>query len=167
MADTKLVGHEDGVEWRPAVRNYDRYDKCQAVATGTLKNIAIKSDRAADVKVAIYSDNAGDIGNVLAQIGSTAIVSGWNYIPIANISIIAGTYYWLAHICNSDAIGEQDWVGAGIARRGISRTFSTFSFVSSPGYNYQYTGRDWAIAGWGELPSIGCPRQAMYFKMMG
>ena len=56
------------------------------------------------VRYAIYSDIAGEPGNLIAQtpIGSAPLSWGWVTLPLPPTPITAGTY-WLAYTCDNDA----------------------------------------------------------------
>ena len=103
MADIKLLGNGD-LSWNQTQSdNYFQLEKFQAVKSGTLKSIRLNfaGSGSGNAKVAIYSDSSGSPNALLAS-GSGACVVGWNTIPVSDVAIVGGTYYWLAHIVLAD-----------------------------------------------------------------
>jgi len=97
MATSKLVGHDDATGASSA-SGYFRWGKFTAIATGSMTEFRLKAGVNANVRVALYSDNAGQPGTLLNSVASTGVVIGWNTITFPSTDIVSGTTYWLAHI---------------------------------------------------------------------
>ena len=163
MADIKLLGNGD-LSWNDTqAADYFELERFQAVKSGTLKSILVYHYGVGGVgtKVAIYSDNAGSPNALLAS-GAGSCAAGWNTISVADVSIVSGTYYWLAHIFEPD---EYTWIRA-ITSGGTSlykaATYSTFSFPNPAGTGFTDDTWSYAHAGWGaEATAAKCRSQVI------
>jgi hypothetical protein len=64
--------------------------------TGIVRRIYIKAEDSCSVKLAIYSDSAGEPDILLNALNTeTALIAGWNTVEFPSTSIIKGTNYWL------------------------------------------------------------------------
>lgn len=156
MADIKLLGSGDRV-WND--RQYDNYfevEKCQAVASGTLKSIRISASGTIEAKVAIYADNSGSPGSLLAAVNTgTACAAGWNTINISDVSIVKDTYYWLSHIqTGGNTFGVNAYYATGQPVKYKSATYSTFTFPDPAGTGFSADNYFFAHAGWGAEGSV-------------
>jgi len=153
VANVKIVGAGTLVGTGEIV-GYDRYSPYVALYSGTLKTINVQGYpiNNGNIKVAIYSNNAGSPGTVLAQVGSTPIVkSQVTTISIADVELAKDTTYWLAHIVDTDdSVVEKDGSGPASKRGGI-KTYSTFTFQNNPSIAYTYPAREWGCSGWGTV----------------
>ena len=71
--------------------------KFTALLTGEITQIPIYSGGIINVKVAIYTDNAGEPGALLNAVNDAqAVIVGWNNIAFPATVIVQGTDYWLA-----------------------------------------------------------------------
>jgi len=114
------------------------------------------------MKLAIYSDNGGEPGNLLpgAFTDSTPVIAGWNIIPFPTTTITCGQKYWLAR--NSDG-NILYWQAAqpGALFRYKAAAFSGFSFPGSAGTGFTSDQVYHLVAGWHNItpattPLIGC-----------
>lgn len=148
MADIKLLGNGD-LSWNQSQSdNYFQVEKFQAVASGTLKSIRLYFSGAGsgNAKVAIYSDSSGSPNALLAS-ASGACAAGWNTINISDVTIVSGTYYWLAHVVLCDSYLQA--VGSGGVSKYKSVTYSTFTFPDPAGTGFTNDTWSYAHAGWG------------------
>jgi hypothetical protein len=105
---------------------------CQftAVATGTSVTFRVYSTSSGNIKVAIYSDNAGAPATRLWHNSTGAAVTGgqFNEISAAGVSITSGTAYWL--MTNGDASGCSSRASSsgGQPRVRLSKTYSTWTW---------------------------------------
>jgi YVTN family beta-propeller protein len=77
-----------------------------ATSSGKLQSIGVDFQSAGNgaFRVAIYSDDNGSTGTLLAQSASvTTPLSGWEDLPVNGVNITAGTSYFLAEQFNSSA----------------------------------------------------------------
>ena len=149
MADIKLVGNGD-LSWNSGQSDYYvELERFQAVASGVLKSIRVYSGNACAVKVAIYADSSGSPGALLAAVNTaTSCVNGWNTINISDVTILSGSYYWLAHTQQSGT-GRVQGKNSGGNCKYTTATFSTFTFPDPAGSGYASESYTWALAGWG------------------
>lgn len=146
MADIKLLGNGD-LSWNQYQSpSYFQVEKFKAVKSGTLKSIQVYFDGGSgNAKVAIYSDSSGSPNALLAS-ASGACVNGWNTINISDVTIVSGTYYWLAH--NVDCYWLRG-VGSGGTAKYKAATYSSFSFPNPAGTGFTDDSWSYAHAGWG------------------
>jgi hypothetical protein len=101
-------------------------------------------------KAAIYADNAGSPGSLLAGNNTSANVNPgiWNPISVSAVQVNQGTYYWLALITDVACVAYKGGTGGPIVWR-AGETYSSFTFPSTAGTmtGGPYTGYD-LIAGW-------------------
>jgi len=151
MTEVKLLGN-DVITYSSSL-NSNRFVpvKFTAIKTGTLKNIRVANDTTAGhIKVAIYTDNAGEPGSLLAYADAESFpASEWTTIAIADVNITKDTVYWLA-FC-SDVYVKSNSSGGVYRRKTV--TYSTFSFPDPAGTGFLSGTDSIAIAGWGEEPS--------------
>ncbi|MDD4986558.1 MAG: DUF2341 domain-containing protein [Dehalococcoidales bacterium] len=70
--------------------------KFTARYTGKMRYIYIRAAGTGSIKLAIYADNAGEPGDLIAALNdSQSLTEGWNKIAFPSIDITAGTVYWL------------------------------------------------------------------------
>jgi hypothetical protein len=103
--------------------------KIQANASGTLQTIGINifSNGGDNVIVGLYSDNVGMPDTLLSQSSSTALIDGWNDLPVSATLITAGNYYWLAG--QTDTGVGQVYLDSGLplgSAEYATRTYSPF-----------------------------------------
>jgi hypothetical protein len=67
------------------------------LTSGTLDSLGIAVASSVVSKVVLYSDNAGNPDQLLAQTASSTLVIGTNVLDVSNISITAGDY-WIGAI---------------------------------------------------------------------
>jgi hypothetical protein len=150
--------------------NYFILSRFTANSTANMTQFKINCSGAGNVKVAIYSDNAGQPGNLLNSINtSTPVVAGWNTITFPSTALTSGTNYWLAFNSDSTIVGAKSGVGN---RRYMAATFSTFNCPGSVGALAADTTYYDLEAGWGAVipssppaaPTLLSPGTAITFK---
>ena len=152
MATEKLIGADDVSFDDDIGANYISTIRFQATATGKVTEFRLKADGNANVKVAIYADNAGEPGDRLAKNDTgQAVVDGWNTLTLeANLDITSGTYYWLA--INSDAAHVGCHTTTGVLRYKAA-TYAGFTWPDPAGTGYGSATTLYGIlAGWGTPP---------------
>ena len=135
MATGKLIGSSVDPTLTTGFGQYFWLVKYTAEATGLLSEIKIKSPGSYNVKVAVYADNAGEPGALLAKKNtSTAVVAGWNTIALENSClVIQGTDYWEAVITENAILYYH---ASSTARRWKSATYSGFTFPDPAGTGF-------------------------------
>jgi len=97
----------------------------QANSTTNITKINLKSTGSANAKAAIYSDNSGSVGTLIAANQSVnAISAGINPITITSTPITQNEYYWLAFW--TDATSITYYMGSG--RYAFCATAAPFTF---------------------------------------
>jgi hypothetical protein len=147
LAEGKLLGNGD-LAWNDSQHNGSTIyaQKFTAVA-GTLADIHIKSLISTNIKVAIYADNAGEPGALLAYSNSAPVVAGWNTISLnAQVALVNGTSYWLA-VNAQDGYAIPRLSGTGATERWVSNSYS--NDFPNPMTGLAGETRTYAIAGFG------------------
>lgn len=124
----KVIG-SDGTHDQLAGRGYIRWNPFTCVTTSYCNIIAIPSAAAKDVRVAIYSDNAGVPNALLAESAAfTAGVRVVNYIPLdKRINLMQGVTYWLAAQEHGDSPDTLlQYVGGALTVYYLMRAFGAF-----------------------------------------
>lgn len=144
----KLLGQVAGVgekTWNldVCVSDVIFLQKFTAVA-GSVEDLRIKCALSANIRMAIYNDNAGAPDALVEHTGTKACVSGWNTIPLEAPATLTATDYWIALKTN---IGSSVW---GIASTNAARYIpdENSAFPESLGAVTNYS-IDLAVAGWG------------------
>jgi phage tail-like protein len=141
----KLIGNDDkSWELGGMIKDVLGFQKFIAVA-GTLAEIRIKCGGNGHAQVAIYSDNAGHPGAVLAYAMGATVAFGWNTIPLNTTVNLSATNYWLAYIYDTNALLYRLPTG-GVGKYKILAYGNPFP-DSPMGLSDSTTDR--AIAGWG------------------
>jgi hypothetical protein len=146
----KLVGADDAAITAGLSPDYISLTRSQAAASGSAVTFKVKSDRSANVKVAIYADSTGEPGALISAVNTgTPIVAGWNDITIPSTPIVSGNYYWLA--INSDNFISCAVSSPGGTIRYKSAPYVVFTFPDPAGTGYgSATGIIVLMAGWGQ-----------------
>ena len=147
---TEILGSTTGTPTINVMGNAIWLYRCQATGSNTITNINVKASWPGYVKVAIYADNGGDVGNLItANNTATAVtntssspnVAKVNPVPITGTAITSPTYYWLAFVSDKGTIGGTKDSGVGRYQT-ISTTFADFTFPTSiTGYVTTYNNR--------------------------
>jgi hypothetical protein len=147
----KLVGADDATASLSLGAGYMSLTRFQAVATGNVVTFKVKSDKSANVKVAIYDDSSGEPGALKNAVDTgTPIVTGWNNITIASTPVIAGTYYWLAIDSDTTIYSAMSSIGGNIRYK--SAPYSGFTFPNPAGTGFSSgSGVIVLLAGWGSV----------------
>jgi hypothetical protein len=168
----KLIGVDESTPSSAAYPgNYFFLYRFQAVDTGNVATFKIKTSGSGNVKVAIYTDNAGEPGDLLSAVNTiTPVVEGWNNITITSTPVVKDSYYWLSYASDA-AIGcYQSATGT---LRYKTTTYSSFTFPSSAGTGFSsLTTSIGLLAAWGfttpptppSAPIIVSPGTAITFK---
>jgi hypothetical protein len=109
--------------------------KYTAVDNGVGSIFRIYSTVSGNVKVAVYADNAGEPGALIAAMDTgQAVVSGWNNLSFANPNIVSGTEYWLAGIADTNAVLKYTSTLGTSRRKAIA--YSGFTFPDPAGSGF-------------------------------
>jgi hypothetical protein len=153
MVDEKLAGADDMTCTDCASIRYPYYFKEQAIKNGVAKSIRVKGHTVGgNAKLALYADNEGKPGTLLAQTASVAITRNvWNTVNIPDINIISGLYYWIASIAENSDVAPGRVASGGTERAyPVQQTYSTFAFASNP-IGLTALTRKYAVAVWGTV----------------
>ena len=121
----KLIGMDDATPYAYGGDLYQSVCRFQAEKTGTMTQFKVKCNASGYMSYAVYADSSGSPYTRLAQQATPqAVVSGWNTLSIAPVSLVAGNYYWLA--VYPDATGRIGYNLSGGTRKYKSGA-STFS----------------------------------------
>jgi hypothetical protein len=112
MAEELVVG-SNATPASSGVKNYLYGTLFQAIETANgVTKFYLYGAGSGNVKVAVYSDNAGAIGSRLGYNDTgQAIVSGWNELSISSVNISSGTSYFLIGVSDVDNIIGRDTSG--------------------------------------------------------
>lgn len=145
----KIIGTDDLACQGLMVAGYFALGRFQALATANVTQFNLKANTAGNVKVAMYSDNAGQPGALLNAINTdTAVAAGWNNIVFPSTPIVTGTFYWLAFnssaqlSCYNATPGSYMWKPA---------PYNTFTFPADAGAGWSGANTNFIplLAGWG------------------
>jgi hypothetical protein len=156
MATGKLIGNSTAGAYQSG--NYALYDYFVAIATGIVSEVRLYTGAVTGYgKVAIYSNNSGHPGTLLASgSGACSVANAWNVITLGTpISIVSGTSYWLGTCVSADDVVQQyyPWPTTVYDMHYIAATYSTFTFPAA----FDHTGhssvasRMTTTTGWGVL----------------
>lgn len=149
-ATSKLIGADDGTADATTITNgYLVCSNFTANASGTMTEFRIKMKGSGNVQVGIYTHDSGaNLPDVLLnEVGSTAVVAGWNTITFPSTSITSGTVYWLAY--NSDTFNTVGVIANGTGTdRYKALTFGT-AFPNPAGVGFSSATWLNLEAGWG------------------
>ena len=134
MTNVLLVGTED-TEWDSgSAADRFRMSRFQAVKSGTAKTLKHYTGLGQGrCKLAIYADSSGSPGALLASTGEIRAdaFKTWFEASISDVSIVSGTYYWLAWITDYGSIVALH-LSTG-TNKSRSETYSTFSYPNPAG----------------------------------
>ncbi len=122
------VGAED-------IGNWDGKCYCRFIAleSGTLDTIKwyLVDDPGTYIRLAIYSDNAGAVDDVLAQ-GTVSSPTAYTWMALTGLSValVKDSYYWIA--CNWDGISRRETSG-GALKYIVSTGSEVFANDPAPG----------------------------------
>jgi len=114
------------------------WDKWTADSTGVASQIRVYGYyQNGNVKVALYSDNGGSPGTVLAkQDTSTAITTNqWNTIILSSTAqVIQGTTYWIAFLSDVRCVAYRDCTNCttGVVDKHKAVTYSSWTWTDNP-----------------------------------
>ena len=134
MTDVNLVGSDQTTYDFGEGQNYFILNRWQASKTGTLSSIRLYSAGSGNVKVAIYSDNAGS-PNALIGSATSSVSSGVNTIAISGSpTITSGAYYWLGFASDANTVGGFTLSGASMKYK--SAYYPTFTIPDPAGTGF-------------------------------
>jgi hypothetical protein len=108
------------------------FARYQAGTCSSINTIYLQAKGTGNARVAIYSDNGGNIGTLLKASSLTPISTGMcNPITIDTTSVPAG-YYWLAYWMDTDYIAGT-YVGTGTTKYIYTSSSFTFTTDSATG----------------------------------
>jgi hypothetical protein len=149
-ATEKLIGAaSDSTFTGVASGGYFALAQFTAEASGGLTEIKVRCASSGSIKLAIYSDNSGEPGELLSNAftDSTPVIAGWNTIPFPTTPITAGQKYWLARNSDGNILYYQTQPGAHFRYKAAAS--SGFSFPSSAGGGFGSDQVYHLMAGWG------------------
>jgi hypothetical protein len=76
-------------------------------------NVSNSSPVTGQVRLAVYADNGGVPGILVAQTSPQPTVIGWNAVSLSNIYLPAGTY-WIAHMFSNDTYVTYNTTGGNV-----------------------------------------------------
>lgn len=177
MATGRLIGNPD-TGAGPVGAPYVFYWKFTCEATGKVIEFRTYGTVNGNVKVAIYSDNAGEPGDRLVYNDSSQPVTAdqWNSLSIPELSVTKDTVYWLAA-----AIDTNDCIGKSATSGGTGRyksiTYSSWTWPATAGSGFNNSTSIFCLAAWGILVlspssisqpvSYGSPRLSRFIKPSG
>ena len=143
----KLIGADDATATATAGGNYIVLDRWAAVASGNVTQIRVKCTTTGNVKVAMYTDSAGNPGTLInANNTGAPVVVGWNTITLPPTAVTSGQNYWLAYNSSANCVGDIASPG-GILKYGALGYGS--NFPASPGTLATAGNLHSLSAGWG------------------
>lgn len=88
----------------------------QSITVGTLSllqslNLHNAGTGGGNLALALYSDNAGTPGSLVASASTTSAVAGWNTLSLPEVAIAAGTY-WTVFISRDNAVKPSKTSGS-------------------------------------------------------
>jgi hypothetical protein len=98
VGDSNVEGSNGG-----AYSNFIIGSRATVPQTCTTSTISIYSGSSgANAKLAIYSDNSGALGSLLAQSSPIALGAGWNTASLSSATLSGGSRVWLVWLCDKD-----------------------------------------------------------------
>lgn len=97
----------------------------------TVHKLGVKLDNTANFILAVYDDNAGAPGAVLAQTAPQSGAAGWNEAAVTTTaSLTGGSKYWVVVITDVGAVASNDTSGE---VQYLSYSYSTAASSGMPG----------------------------------
>jgi hypothetical protein len=152
--------------------NWIRASRASAVQDGDADHLAVYFHQAGQGlrgRMALYTDDGQSNSapkTLLAQTAESAIVSGWNYMPLPRVSLRAGNVYWIGIMATGATLAKSGAITIS-ATSGwkANNSFGYAAFPSSfPAINEVYDHRLAAYA-YSSIPTkmrIGLMRNAFY-----
>lgn len=80
--------------------------RVQSTTDGLLSLLSVNSGSYGGVKVAIYTDNGTSPSQLIVSNGYDNLIGpGLNTIPVSQIQLTSGSWYWLFYICSTQSVG--------------------------------------------------------------
>ena len=141
-----MLGVNTAVGTGANATGYVDMTRFQAVKTGIVRKIQTTPKNSGNFKFAIYSDNAGNPDALLAATGSVALTIGTpQKTTIANVNVVAGTWYWIAAMVSVSG-GLYADLSSGTSKYKLLAFASAFpnpaGALTSGTYTMQYGGYD-------------------------
>jgi hypothetical protein len=116
MAEERVVGYNpSSTPAEAGTLNYTYCGRYQAIASasGVTKLMFYCGVASGNVKVGVFSDNAGEPDARLGynDSGQAVSASSWNELSISSMSVVSGTYYWLCAISDTGNVISRDNTG--------------------------------------------------------
>lgn len=126
------------------VKDYIYFQRSQATVSGPLAYISLVGSIATNVRAAIYSDSSGVPGTLLSESASVPQTdSNLLFIPIPIITIVAGTYYWIAAQTQAN---NGFWVHTNLTGYAQAQAYGAFPATASASPNPDANvGEAWVI----------------------
>lgn len=126
--------------------NYVSYTKFTASASGNVTHIRVKSSAGGYVKIAVYTDNAGDPGSLLIANNNqqyvTGLNNGSNLLSLGgSVALTQGTDYWIGTVSSASGCIRRTTTDTG-NRRYKAATFSSFTFPETAAWTNNDTYAD-------------------------
>jgi len=138
-------------------KDYLSLSKYQAVKSATLSELQFYSTLATNFGVAIYADNAGNPGTLLASgFGSHPTGGSWTSVAVT-CDIVKDSYYWLAFIFETGSNGYSVISATWKTLKYKNVSYSGFSFPNPPTGLNDYANWDVMVGGWGTEAASGNP----------
>ena len=133
-------------------KNWLRFSKFTAGTAGAVTHIVVLSGVTGRVKAAIYADDNGKPGALLAaNSAGQAVTPGYNAICICLVNIVAGTDYWISTVY--DTTGAVKYrAGPSPTLRYKSATYAGFTFPDPAGSGFSSFNGYEVVGGWGVAP---------------
>lgn len=114
IATTKVIGNAPAdFTWNDSIpSNYIIGQKFCALSTESINGLLVYVTGPSNVRAAIFANNAGAPGVVLAQSGSVACTIGSNRLPLGStVNLQSGVFYWLMVNCDTDYVVLRSKLG--------------------------------------------------------
>ena len=156
MADVKLIGYDPGSLDDFDCPDYLTLNKFTAIESGSLTAIRVEVFIGGHINilVALYSDNAGAPGVVLAQSVETNCVAGVTAVSLGPESITKDTVYWLAFLADGYGFGLKTDAAA-VNKYKYTTYDSEYTFPDNPTSLGTTANLGDSLAGWGEVAAGG------------
>ncbi|MCJ7514514.1 MAG: hypothetical protein MUO89_00885 [Dehalococcoidia bacterium] len=156
MATVKLIGADAGGFGAPGANNL-MVSRFQSVASAPMTEFKVYANANGNVKAALYADNSGAPGALIAAVNTGQAVTGggWNTLTFPSTNLVSGTYYWLATIHDTaSAVTRSDESGA---RKYVAYLYSNSFPSPAPSSWDAQDSLGMAFAGWGSIQQTIIP----------
>lgn len=96
--------------------NTRTYAQRFVATSGSLSDLKIKVAGNTNIKMAVYSDAAGNPGTLLAVSDEFSAVSGWNNVTLNTVcDLVTGSYYWIVFKSSVSSLVYYNATGGAMA----------------------------------------------------